>query len=257
MDVDSNTGEMNLPLTSDYVLLGSHYGGGGNRLAFWRPGNLNWTNITAEWGEITNISYFKGQFYSVSWSGRVWVIDVIGPKLIKPRLLVQLEDDMWREHHTIQLYLVELCGALLLVIRFANYDDIAYPEGAYKTLKFKAFELDVIRDEFKEEIKTLGESTIFLGHNRPITIDFSKVTGVKSNHIYFTDDWSKQFNMLEGGGGRDMGTYNFEDGKIEAFYPGLSLKSYLPPYLDYTITPLINLNRTHLHVKSRSNCLFS
>ncbi|PHT58030.1 hypothetical protein CQW23_00393 [Capsicum baccatum] len=131
-------------LAFDYVRLVSYYGGGGNRLAFWRPGNLNWTNIIAEWGEITHISYFKGQFYSVSWSGRVWVIDVIGPKLIKPHLLVQLEDDMWREHHTIQLYLVELCGALLLVIRFANYDDVAYPEGAYKTLKFKVFELDVI-----------------------------------------------------------------------------------------------------------------
>ncbi|PHT58029.1 hypothetical protein CQW23_00392 [Capsicum baccatum] len=159
------------PLTSDYVRLVSYYGGGGNRLAFWRPGNLNWTNIIAEWGEITNISYFKGQFYSVSWSGRVWVIDVIGPKLIKPRLLVQLEDDKWREHHTIQLYLVELCGALLLVIRFANYDDIAYPE----------------------------------------------------------DDWSEQFNVLKGGGGRDTGTYNLEDGKIEAIYLGLSLSPICPP----------------------------
>ncbi|KAM3343726.1 hypothetical protein P3S68_025816 [Capsicum galapagoense] len=200
------------PLTSDYVRLVSYYGGGGNRLAFWRPGNLNWTNIIAEWGEITNISYFKGQFYSVSWSGRVWVIDVIGPKLIKPCLLVQLEDDMWREHHTIQLYLVELCGALLLVIRFANCDDIAYPEG-----------------EFKEETKTLGESAIFLGRNRPITIDSSKVTGVKSNHIYFTDDWSEQFNALEGRGGRDTGTYNLEDGKIEAIYLGLSLSPICPP----------------------------
>ncbi|KAM3321972.1 hypothetical protein P3S67_003123 [Capsicum chacoense] len=200
------------PLTSDYVRLVSYYGGGGNRLAFWRPGNLNWTNIIAEWGEITNISYFKGQFYSVSWSSRVWVIDVIGPKLIKPCLLVQLEDDKWREHHTIQLYLVELCGALLLVIRFANYDDIAYPEGAYKTLKFKVLELDVIEVNSRRKLRPWESQQSFW-----------------SNHIYFTDDWSEQFNVLEGGGGRDTGTYNLEDGKIEAIYLGLSISPICPP----------------------------
>ncbi|PHU28399.1 hypothetical protein BC332_00492 [Capsicum chinense] len=114
-------------------------------------------------------------------------------------------------------------------MRIGDYENVDGPKGGYKTLKFKVFELDVIKGELKEEIKTLGESAIFVGHNTPSSVDSSKFRGVKPNHIYFTDCWSDHFNVLEGGGGRDMGTYNLEDAKIEAFYPGESLSPICPP----------------------------
>ncbi|MCD7450890.1 hypothetical protein HAX54_008950 [Datura stramonium] len=45
---------------------------------------------------------------------------------------------------------------------------------------------------------------------------------VKPNQIYFIDDWIDLFKYSESGwGGRDVGAYNLEDGKIATFYPGL------------------------------------
>lgn len=83
----------------------------------------------------------------------------------------------------------------------------------YETIKFKVFEIDVIKGEV-HEINTLGDSTIFLGRNGATAM---VTTGVKPNHIYFTDDVFESYFSVESGGGKDMGIYNFEDGKIESF----------------------------------------
>ncbi|XP_060210193.1 F-box protein At2g26160-like [Lycium barbarum] len=210
-------------VTSNYVLVISYYAGN-DCLAFWRPGELNWTKIDIEPNSaVTTMNCYKGQFYYLTWCGEVWVFEVAGP-----RLVIELENDIWHQD-SVQFYLVKLSGALLLVIRFANYEFPDGPNGGYKTFKFKVYELDVSKGEMKGEIKTLGESTIFLGRNAPSSINTSKFTGVKPNHIYFTDDWIGHFNVLEGGGGREMGTYNLEDEKIESFYPGLSISPVCPP----------------------------
>ncbi|KAG5602135.1 hypothetical protein H5410_033505 [Solanum commersonii] len=70
----------------------------------------------------------------------------------------------------------------------------------YETIKFKVFEIDVIKDQLNE-INTLGDSTIFLGRNGATAM----VTGLKPNHIYFTDDVFESYFALEAGGGKDMG----------------------------------------------------
>ncbi|KAG5593419.1 hypothetical protein H5410_043933 [Solanum commersonii] len=217
-------------ITSDYVLLVSYYAGV-NNLAFWRPGDLNWNVIDEEWGAFSDINYYDGQFYGVTNGGDVWVFDIAGPNdpkppIVEPRFLVHLEDDMFGQAGT-EFYLVEVSGALLLVARFSH-------GGGSLTFKFKVVELDVIKGDIKE-MKTLGDSAIFLGSNAGVSVDVSKFTGVKPNQVYFTDDWEEQFTELEGGGGKDMGAYNLEDGKIESFYSELSLSPICPPTW---ITPL-------------------
>ncbi|PHT92599.1 hypothetical protein T459_00481 [Capsicum annuum] len=95
-------------LTSDYVLLVYDYGCGGH-LAFWRPRDLNWTYIIGDWCGLSGINYYKGQFYSVSWNGKVWVFDVAEPQPLEPHLLVRLKDEIWNRH-SLHFYLVELVG---------------------------------------------------------------------------------------------------------------------------------------------------
>lgn len=138
---------------------------------------------------------------------------VYQPKPIERRWL---EAIMWCRN-SLQFYLVELSRALLLFIQlFGDNNVIVGQKGGYKTLKYKVFELDVIKGELKEEIKNLGESAIFVGRNRASSVDTSMFTVVKPNHIYFADNWYEYFNA-------DIVTYNLEDGKIEAFCLGVSL----------------------------------
>lgn len=68
--------------------------------------------------------------------------------------------------------------------------------------KFRLFKIDVIRGEAKE-IKSLGDKAIFVGCNASISVDSSKLVGVKPNHIYFTYDWTNIFS--QGDEWRDRG----------------------------------------------------
>ncbi|TMW95805.1 hypothetical protein EJD97_008326 [Solanum chilense] len=222
----------NPSITSDYVLV-VMYHANINRLAFWRPGDLNWTNINIDvnsMGDIMDMNYYKGKFYYVTVGGEFWVFEVPGPtapKLkptVEPQLLYWCEDDLFR-HHSVQYYLIELSGALSFVIRYA----CQFEDHRYKTYKFEVFEVDLVKGELKmEPIKTLGNSAFFLGSNASCSIESSKFIGIKPNYIYFTDDWHEKFRCLDGAG-RDMGAYNFEDGKIESIYSDLSLSHICPP----------------------------
>ncbi|PHT57854.1 hypothetical protein CQW23_00217 [Capsicum baccatum] len=223
----------NPSLTSDYALMVQH-AGTGSCLAFWRPGDLDWTHIdVVNHAGVAALIHHKGQFYSMSYCGEVRAYEVAGPNITKPivktRLIVEMDEHKFNVP-TVHYYLVELSGALLLVSRFASshYND---PNCAFHSFKFEIFELDVVKGELKEKIKTLGESSIFLGRNWASCIDSCKFIGVKPNHIYFTDDWlDEYYSDAEGGAGRDMGAYNLEDGNIESFYPGQSTSLICAPF---------------------------
>lgn len=214
----------NPSVSSDYVLVVSYYANY-DLLAFWRPGDLNWTKIDiAKAGAVTSMNYYNGKFYCVTWRGQVWVFDIAGTAtpqpIVKPQLLFSLKDDMFRQY-SVQFYLVEVSNSLLFVTRYSH-------GNGGQTFKIKVYELDIIKGELME-INNLGDSAIFLGLSGASSIESSKFKGVKPNHIYFTDDWVEEFNYVKGGGGRDMGAYDLEDGKIESFYPGLSLSRICPP----------------------------
>ncbi|XP_019239766.1 PREDICTED: probable F-box protein At1g44080 [Nicotiana attenuata] len=209
-------------VASDYVLVVSYYTDCDYLLAFWRPGDLNWTKIDFAKGWVYYIAamiYYNEKFYCVTWCGQVWVFDIAGAAIpqpiVTPQMLFPLKNDMFSQYLCQQFYLVEVSNSLLFVAR------VSHGIGG-QTFKIKVYELDIIKGELKE-INSLGDSAIFLGLSGASSIESSKFTGVKRNHIYFTDDWWGIKNK-EGGNGRDMGAYNLEDGKIESFYPGLNTR---------------------------------
>ncbi|WMV25630.1 hypothetical protein MTR67_019015 [Solanum verrucosum] len=199
----------NPSLSSDYVVIIS-YSRHTSYLAYWEPGDIFWTPIydVDGFGELWDIHYFNGQFYVITSTG-VWVID----EDYELHLVIQKNNYGPLK----QLYLVEVSGALLLVSQFCNYDTV----DGLKTYKFRVWKLDLIRSKAKK-ITVLGDRAIFLGKNGSISVDASKSIGVKPNHIYFTDNW-------EGGDGTDMGAYSLEDGKIQSFYPGISVSPICMP----------------------------
>ncbi|KAK4365260.1 hypothetical protein RND71_016618 [Anisodus tanguticus] len=110
----------------------------GNRLAFWRPGDLSWTTVHVSAGGLTDIHYFNELFYVAAHLGGVWVIDVAGPSdpqsIVEPRLVFRTEDYVSRARG-IELCLVEVSGALLFLAQFS---------------KFQVWEVDETRGELKE-----------------------------------------------------------------------------------------------------------
>ncbi|KAF3642486.1 hypothetical protein FXO37_22492 [Capsicum annuum] len=160
--------------------------------------------------------YHKGQFYYVTYYGEIWSFSVPGPSIPQP---IEVEatklvcfDKWWKcQQHG---YLLELSG-IFLIIFLVTWN------------KFEVFEIDINKAELKE-VNTLGDYEVFVDFNIAISIDSSKFTGVKSNHIYFTDDDDNSFRKGDGGG-RNMGAYSLEDGKVESCYPGESLSHICPP----------------------------
>ncbi|KAG5584433.1 hypothetical protein H5410_044867 [Solanum commersonii] len=222
----------NPSFTSDYVLVIS-YDTDVNYLAFWLPGDINWTlfDMDERHGGVCNMTYYKGKFYLLTWGAEIWVVDVQSRDRRVESHLIYLNDNKDLFRHSIQYYLVEVNDALLFVARFGR--NRSNDNSAVDTFKCEVYEVDEMKCKLKR-IDNLGDSTIFLGLNGATSIDSTKFTGaIKSNHIYFTDDWDEQNLSLECGGGKDTGVYNLEDGNIEYFYPELPLSCICPPTWSY------------------------
>ncbi|KAL3498489.1 hypothetical protein ACH5RR_041221 [Cinchona calisaya] len=104
-------------------------------------------------------------------------------------------------------------------------------EETYGATNFGVIQLDLNKSIW-EKVTSLGEKAIFLGHNSAFSVDATSFSGViKSNCIYFTDDCIEAYfhTQSQQGGGKDMGIYNLEDGKIERFDNVQSFSLICPP----------------------------
>ncbi|PHT57866.1 hypothetical protein CQW23_00229 [Capsicum baccatum] len=157
--------------TSDYFLM--VVDGRSDHLSLWRPGDLSWTRIMVPTCKnISDVVYFSGRLYTVSYGGYVRVYDVGGYE-VKSHLITQIV--AWIEG---RYYILESLGSLFLVARRASdivpvkYDCERIPprfitvddEDArfmYRTNDFIVFQIDL--DAYKATpTRDLGDS-IFPG----------------------------------------------------------------------------------------------
>ncbi|CAI9096140.1 OLC1v1032221C1 [Oldenlandia corymbosa var. corymbosa] len=201
-------------------------------LVFWRPGNRNWTLIkTKRDSAFLDVNYFKGKFHAINTCGNIWVWDGN-----TPLAHIVLSINFYLLPRYSKLYLVESSSKyssetgeaeLLLILRLENmYEDgddssdeeadQVYKTKYFYTRHFKVYQLDTARNDWAE-IPHLGGDALFVGYNATIAVPGSEPktrNGIKPNCIYFSDDRWLTFQEM-GGGGRDMGIYNMEDGNVE------------------------------------------
>ncbi|KAL3499367.1 hypothetical protein ACH5RR_038460 [Cinchona calisaya] len=126
-------------------------------------------------------------------------------------------------------YVVESSGELLIVSR--DGAGISSDGETYGATNFRVIQLDIMKSRWNE-LSSLGERAIFVGFNGAFSVDSTSFPGIiRPNCIYFTDDSDEAFRYTNSqlGGGKDMGVYNLEDGKIERFDDVRSFSLICPP----------------------------
>ncbi|XP_030472967.1 F-box/kelch-repeat protein At1g57790-like [Syzygium oleosum] len=91
-------------------------------LALWKPGNEEWKKSTPPdpYKDVFCVIYYRGQFVAVNFRSSIFTCDVDGPD---PTAQVILEMPLEFRHHfedSVDQYLVESAGHLLLVSRLAQ-----------------------------------------------------------------------------------------------------------------------------------------
>ncbi|XP_055835292.1 F-box/kelch-repeat protein At3g18720-like [Solanum dulcamara] len=175
--------------TSDYILMiiEGHY----QFLSFWRPGDLLWTRIRKPvyFPHTSDVVYFNGLFYAVSYSGCVQVCDIIGSEPTKSLTVAQLPpwiDGMY--------YILESLGSLFVVsqngvdIRYVKDDRERTPTDEdeekkmhmYKTRNFLVFQIDLAACK-TTPTRDLGDQAFFLGANASLSVQASQFPRIKPN----------------------------------------------------------------------------
>ncbi|CAI9089548.1 OLC1v1024138C1 [Oldenlandia corymbosa var. corymbosa] len=221
---------------SDFTLMTIAYGS--RFLAFWRPGNPEWTRIPRSTRcTFRHVNYYKGKFYAITAQGAImaWNDD---DQSSLPKFAVGIfsiaDESSWIHK---QVYLVKSSsGELRVVLRVEDGhedgSDDYLPIKYYYTTRFKVYHLDIVQHEWKE-ISSLGGDAVFIGSNAAISISMAEaeLSGIQSNCIYFTDDFLEACEPEARMRGKDMGIYNVEDGNVERFHgiEGDSVTSLICP----------------------------
>lgn len=98
--------------TPDYVLMVIE--GKTERLSFWRPGDLLWTRITKSirFGYFSDVIYFNGSFYAITYGGCIQVCDFTGPEPASIRIIMQIAQCI-----DCKYYILESLGSLFAVMQ--------------------------------------------------------------------------------------------------------------------------------------------
>ncbi|KAF5177001.1 Ubiquitin-protein ligase protein [Thalictrum thalictroides] len=216
----SNNSHIDLDGVVAMVIFGSQ-----RQLAIARPGDKSWVPVQTQIpavAAVDNVIFFNNRFYSVNCRGKVAFYDIDCNPPQATLVLGDFKDACSVEKY----YLVEWLGELLLV---AKYCDILDDEPYYDTVKFEVYKLDFDNLAW-EEVKSLGQHSLFLGFNTSRSLLASDSTSTfRRNCIYFTDDNSMHYIGVGVEGGHDMGVFDLEDGTITPHYTGKSTSFHSPP----------------------------
>lgn len=214
------------PTTSlDYMVMVIH--GWGGLLGFWKPGDEEWTAVNfPSKHNIWDLIFYKGNFVAVSCEGSILRCDVNGPTPFRAQVIFRMPRRLmhWKRPDLVQpttgrrlritgAYLVQSpTGSLLLVSRWEEREPT-------RTFRFQVFEID-LNTQTHTEVKSLGNTSLFLGSNSSFYLEANEKHRIKPNCIYFADDsWP---GLSEEGGGRDMGIYHIEDCTTELYFMAMA-----------------------------------
>lgn len=170
-------------------------------LGLWKPGKKAWTTNKTRGYMVTDITYYKGQFYAVTGrGGRILIFNVWGsdhPTFVEQKRIPNL-NGLGKS-----LYIVESEGELFIIVQYVtvNMSDCRTGErvGRSKgngvkvnddetryggTEEFRVYKVDLSNSALAE-LQSLGDNTLFVGYNGSISVQASNSSkGIRPNCIY-------------------------------------------------------------------------
>ncbi|KAM7267731.1 hypothetical protein ACFE04_009897 [Oxalis oulophora] len=172
--------------------------------AFVKLGDKAWTDVKVRCQLHYDVVYYKSQFYLVGEGCVFACINIDGDQAPSTKPIAS------NPKHLIvdtMKYMVESNGELLVVFRYFQ-EEIPYTTTSFVVLRLvKTNESSGQREYEFEEVKTLGDRALFLGHNASFSLSTTHLNGYRGDCIYFTDDMRREFMFSKYGVGFDMGTW--------------------------------------------------
>ncbi|KAK4379965.1 hypothetical protein RND71_001827 [Anisodus tanguticus] len=127
-------------------------------------------------------------------------------------------------------------GLLFICNEMKSSDGAFLDENeSYGVQEFHVYKIIIIDDDDQtttyEEVKDLGNRTVFLGSSATLAVEQAS-GGRGRSRIYFTDDCSEAYISYERGDGKDMAIYNLLDGTIQPHHTCESYHKFSPPLWD-------------------------
>ncbi|XP_058204267.1 putative F-box protein At5g55150 [Rhododendron vialii] len=209
----------------DYVVMVIY--GVGKSLAFIKSGDKDWTYVRSRIDPgCYDVVYCNGKIYAVDCSGILLHCDTTEPvpRLRKmapaPYPIRHLQSDV-EFYYLVESPQNQLLLVCRMMVRTPRDND---NDPWFQTTGFKIFKLLVLgKLTAYVELKTLGDSALFLGDNHSTCVPAAASNGfprVQPNSIYFTDHalsyYTFQPNTLRVPA--DMGVFNLEDQSLGKYY---------------------------------------
>ncbi|KAM7529275.1 hypothetical protein LguiB_032685 [Lonicera macranthoides] len=187
--------------------------GQSRRLAFCKCNDEKWTQLhvsTPYPTSFADVIFCKQKLYALSGTGRLMVIEEIGPNPTVTEIVAAGPSDP-----PCCPYLVECFdGELIMVSRDVDIRDGKGFNSIRETCDFQVYKLDLSSSSWVE-VENVGEEMLFLGCNSSMSIPSCLFPGYKGNCIYYTD------GPMSFGGRRgkqensDIGVFRLDEGIFE------------------------------------------
>ncbi|XP_059631588.1 probable F-box protein At1g44080 [Cornus florida] len=212
---------------------------GDSKLAFWKCGDGQWTALHGAHQAYCDIISHNNHIIALGETGSVEIWDFNDSAPVKkmdiqpifPEKKVEFENSLGDDLYTIQSYVVESNGELMLIMRYignhVRWDGVAVHEAdlldeenqcwicPHLTKQFHVYKLDFSPKKWVE-LEALGDDRVlFLGRNQSVSYSVNGFPFCKGNSIYFTDNYYCDHLGENDMYGHDTGRFDMENQSIE------------------------------------------
>ncbi|XP_059631654.1 putative F-box protein At4g22180 [Cornus florida] len=209
------------------------------KLAFWKYGDSEWTALDGADHAYCDIISHHDHIIALGETASVEIWDfnnsVPAKKMqiepIFPEKRVEFENSLGDDLYTIQSYIVESKGDLLLIVRYignhVRWDGVVVHEAdlldeenqccicSHLTKLFHVYKLDFSQKTW-EQLASIGDDRVlFLGRNQSGSHSAKGFPSCKGNSIYFTDNYYCDHLGENDMYGHDTGRFDMENQSIE------------------------------------------